>query len=170
MRQYRIISVVKKIFLPLSSPDRLTMLLVQSLGQSLKGKLRLRAIDTISVPMNKAQEKIFLYLTFEGGGGGVCTGTTNRLHVFNSKNKCQKEIIMAQKFYCKWCGTNYSSVSSLTSGHRSRNPEGKYHELYEGAEKSQYTCKFCGAKYSSLSSLTSGSCSKSPYKKHHPAL
>lgn len=100
----------------------------------------------------------------------VYTGTTNRLHVFNSKNKCQKEIIMAQKFYCKWCGTNYSSVSSLTSGHCSRNPEGKYHELYEGAEKSQYTCKFCGAKYSSLSSLTSGSCSKSPYKKHHPAL
>ena len=100
----------------------------------------------------------------------VCTGTTKRLHVFNSKNKCQKEIIMAQKFYCKWCGSNYSSVSSLTSGHCSRNPEGKYHELYEGAEKSQYTCKFCGAKYSSLSSLTSGSCSKSPYKKHHPAL
>ncbi|UTC45006.1 hypothetical protein E4N66_06775 [Treponema sp. OMZ 857] len=77
---------------------------------------------------------------------------------------------MAQKFYCKWCGINYSSVSGLTSCSCSRNPEGKHHELYEGAEKSQYTCKFCGAKYSSLSSLTSGSCSKSPYKKHHPAL
>ena len=77
---------------------------------------------------------------------------------------------MAQKFYCKWCGINYSSVSGLTSCSCSRNPEGKHHELYEGAEKNQYTCKFCGAKYSSLSSLTSGSCSKSPYKKHHPAL
>lgn len=77
---------------------------------------------------------------------------------------------MAEKFYCKWCGQSYSSVSSLTSGSCSRNPEGKRHELYEGSEKTQYTCKYCGQKYSSISSLTSGSCSKSPHKKHHPAM
>ena len=77
---------------------------------------------------------------------------------------------MSDKFYCKWCGQSYSSVSSLTSGLCSRNPEGNRHELYEGSEKSQYTCKYCGQKYSSLSSLTLGICSKSPHKKHHPAL
>ncbi len=77
---------------------------------------------------------------------------------------------MAEKFYCKWCGQNFSSVSSLTANSCSRNPEGKKHELYEGSEKSQYTCKFCGQKFSSISSLTANSCSKSPHKKHHPAL
>lgn len=77
---------------------------------------------------------------------------------------------MADKFYCKWCGNNSSSVSSLISKTCSRNPEGKKHALYEGSEKAQYTCKYCGLKFSSLTSLTSKSCSKSPYKYHHPAL
>jgi redox-regulated HSP33 family molecular chaperone len=77
---------------------------------------------------------------------------------------------MAEKFYCKWCGTSYPSVSSLTASSCLRNPEGKKHELYEGSEKSQYTCKYCGTKYPSLSSLTASSCSKSPHKKHHPAM
>lgn len=72
-------------------------------------------------------------------------------------------------FYCKWCGSKYSSVSSLTNGSCSKSPTRK-HELYEGSEKSQYTCKYCGAHYSSISSLTNGSCSKSPNKKHSPAL
>ena len=74
-------------------------------------------------------------------------------------------------FYCKWCGQKYSSVSSLTNGFCSKNPNGKKHELYEGSEKAQYTCKYCGQKYSSLSSLTNGFCSKNPNgKKHEPAL
>ncbi len=74
-------------------------------------------------------------------------------------------------FYCKCCGTKYSSVSSLTSGFCSKNPEGKKHALYEGSEKSQYVCKYCGTKYSSISSLCSGFCSKNPNGKHHsPAL
>jgi transcription elongation factor Elf1 len=77
---------------------------------------------------------------------------------------------MAEKFYCKWCGQSYSSVSTLTATSCSRNPEGKKHELYEGSEKAQYTCKYCGQKYSSLSTLTATSCSKSPHKKHHPAM
>ncbi len=73
-------------------------------------------------------------------------------------------------FYCKWCGHKSSSVSNLTVGSCSRNPEGNKHSLYEGSEKTQYTCKFCGSKSSSLSNLTVGSCSKSPTKKHQPAL
>lgn len=72
-------------------------------------------------------------------------------------------------YFCKWCGTKYSNVSSLTSGQCIRSPS-KRHELYEGSEKSQYVCKYCGTKYSNLSSLTSGQCLKSPSKKHEPAL
>ena len=74
-------------------------------------------------------------------------------------------------FYCKCCGSKYSSISSLTSMSCSKNPDGKHHVLYEGSEKSQYACKYCGSKYSSLSSLTSMSCSKNPTGKHHsPAM
>lgn len=72
--------------------------------------------------------------------------------------------------YCKWCGGQGSSASSLTSSSCSKNPEGNKHELYEGSEKSQYECAYCGSKYSSISSMCSSSCSKSPHKKHHPAL
>ncbi|MDR0569024.1 MAG: hypothetical protein LBG87_07465 [Spirochaetaceae bacterium] len=77
---------------------------------------------------------------------------------------------MAENYYCKWCGSKYPSVSSLTASPCSRNPEGKTHALYEGSEKSQYTCKYCGSKYPSLSSLTASPCQKSPHKKHHPAM
>jgi DNA-directed RNA polymerase subunit RPC12/RpoP len=73
-------------------------------------------------------------------------------------------------FYCKWCGTKYSTVSGLTTNSCSRNPEGKKHELYEGSEKTQYTCKYCGTKHSTISGLTTNACSKSPTKKHQPAL
>ena len=73
-------------------------------------------------------------------------------------------------FYCKWCGSKSSSVSSLTASGCSKNPDGKKHERYEGSEKSQYTCKCCGSNSSSLSSLTASGCSKSSTKKHQPAL
>lgn len=74
-------------------------------------------------------------------------------------------------FYCKYCGTKYSSVSGLTAATCSRNPDGKKHVLYEGSEKSQYTCKHCGTKYSSITGLTAASCSRNPHgKKHEPAL
>jgi DNA-directed RNA polymerase subunit RPC12/RpoP len=75
----------------------------------------------------------------------------------------------AAHYYCKWCGSKYSSISSLTAGSCSRNSNGKKHELYEGSEKKQYYCKWCGSKYSSISSLTAGSCSRNPNgKKHEP--
>ncbi len=60
-------------------------------------------------------------------------------------------------YYCKYCGTKASSVSSLTGNSCSRHPDGPNrgkHALYEGQEKSQYTCKYCGTKSSSLGSLT----------------
>ena len=80
-------------------------------------------------------------------------------------------------YYCVYCGSKYSSVSSLTANSCSRHPDGPSrgkHVLYEGSEKSQYTCKYCGTKYSSLSSLTANSCSRHPNGpskgKHSPAL
>jgi len=80
-------------------------------------------------------------------------------------------------FYCEYCGTNRSSVSSLPGGFCSKHPLGSNkgkHKLYEGGEKSQYTCKYCGTNRSSISSLTSGFCSKHPdgsnKGKHSPAL
>ena len=77
---------------------------------------------------------------------------------------------MSEKFYCKYCGTERSSVSSLTSGSCSKSPEGKYHVPYEGGAKDKYACKYCGTERSSISSLTSGSCSKNPNGKNHIPL
>lgn len=80
-------------------------------------------------------------------------------------------------FYCEYCGTKYSNVSSLTASSCGHHPNGfnkGKHSLYEGGEKPQYTCKFCGTKYSSIQGLTSSSCGRHPdgfnKGKHSPAL
>lgn len=80
-------------------------------------------------------------------------------------------------FYCEYCGTKASSVSSLTASSCSRHPNGPAkgkHKLYEGSEKSKYTCKYCGTSASSISSMTASSCSRHPNGsskgKHSPAL
>ncbi|MBE8724775.1 hypothetical protein [Flavobacterium hungaricum] len=80
-------------------------------------------------------------------------------------------------FYCEYCGTKSSSISSLTASSCSRHPLGGNrgkHKLYEGSEKSKYNCKYCGTSSSSLSSLTGSSCSRHPEGsnkgKHAPAL
>lgn len=68
-------------------------------------------------------------------------------------------------FYCEYCGTKSSSVSSLTSGFCPRHPNGSSkgrHKLYEGAEKAKYTCEYCGRDASSISSLISGFCPRHP--------
>jgi transcription elongation factor Elf1 len=88
-----------------------------------------------------------------------------------------KEGIMAEKFYCKYCGQSFSSVQSLTQNWCLKNPAGKSgqrHVLYEGGEKAQYTCKYCGQKFASLQSLTHNWCLKNPAGKtgqpHEAAL
>ncbi len=80
-------------------------------------------------------------------------------------------------YYCKYCGSKFSSISSLTGSSCSRHPDGSHkgrHALYEGSEKKEYLCKYCGSKYSSISSLTGSSCPRHPngsHKgKHEPAL
>jgi len=80
-------------------------------------------------------------------------------------------------FYCEYCGTKYSSVSSLTGSPCHRHPDGVNkgkHKLYEGSEKPKYTCKYCGNGSSSILSLTSSPCHRHPNGinkgKHSPAL
>lgn len=80
-------------------------------------------------------------------------------------------------FYCEYCGSKASSISSLTSSSCAKHPSGLNkgrHKLYEGGEKSKYFCKYCGANASTISSLTKSSCSKHPNGlnkgNHSPAL
>lgn len=80
-------------------------------------------------------------------------------------------------YYCRFCGSRFANVSSLTSSTCPRHPLGGHkgkHELYEGSEKSRYTCKYCGYTAASISSLTSMTCVRHPdgsHKgKHSPAL
>ncbi|MDD4538478.1 MAG: hypothetical protein PHT80_05645 [Lentisphaeria bacterium] len=81
------------------------------------------------------------------------------------------------KFYCKYCGGKFSSISSLTFSNCPRHPDGPSkgrHVLYEGSEKKEYLCKFCGSKSSSISSLTFSNCPRHPNGtnkgRHQPAL
>ena len=80
-------------------------------------------------------------------------------------------------YYCEYCGTKSSSISSLTASSCSRHPLGPNkgkHKLYEGSEKSKYNCKYCGTSATTISSLTASSCSRHPEGhnkgKHAPAL
>jgi DNA-directed RNA polymerase subunit RPC12/RpoP len=68
-------------------------------------------------------------------------------------------------YYCKYCGSSFSSVSALTANTCQRHPSGAgkgKHALYEGGEKKQFTCKFCGSNFSSLSALTANTCQRHP--------
>ena len=80
-------------------------------------------------------------------------------------------------YYCEYCGTKSSSISSLTGSSCLRHPLGSLkgrHKLYEGTEKTKYSCKYCGTSSSTISSLTGGTCSRHPNGslkgKHSPAL
>lgn len=80
-------------------------------------------------------------------------------------------------FYCEYCGSKASSVSSLTGNPCNRHPNGSgkgKHKLYEGSEKTKYTCKYCGTSSSSINSLTGNPCNRHPNGsgkgKHSPAL
>lgn len=80
-------------------------------------------------------------------------------------------------YYCEYCGSKSTSVSSLTAGFCLRHPNGANkgkHKLYEGTEKAQYVCKYCGTKNTTLFSLTAGWCLRHPNGtnkgKHSPAL
>jgi protein-arginine kinase activator protein McsA len=81
-----------------------------------------------------------------------------------------------QKYYCKYCGMEYSNVRDLTANQCPNHPLGKRgykHELYEGSVKAQYTCKYCGMIYKDLLNLTRNICQRHPGGKgrcHEPAL
>lgn len=84
---------------------------------------------------------------------------------------------MGQKYYCKYCGKEYNSVSYLTANSCMRHPDGPgkgKHALYEGSEKSKYTCKYCGKEYNTISYMTANKCLRHPkgtFKgNHEPAL
>ena len=81
------------------------------------------------------------------------------------------------KVYCKFCGTPFQNVASLTNGRCQRHPDGPgagRHELYEGGEKSEYTCKYCGLRARDIQTLTNTRCQRHPdgvnKGRHSPAL
>lgn len=71
------------------------------------------------------------------------------------------------KVNCQFCGTERSSILSLTAASCSKNPNGKYHSPYEGSEKLKYTCKYCGTERSSILNLTSATCNKNANGHYH---
>ena len=69
------------------------------------------------------------------------------------------------KFYCEYCGQEFSSIQSMTNNTCFRHPNGFHkgkHKPYEGTEKSRYTCKYCGQEFSSIQSMTNSTCFRHP--------
>ncbi len=74
-----------------------------------------------------------------------------------------------EKFYCEYCGQDFSSVYALTHGKCLKHPDGQsegYHKLYEGGEKSKYPCKYCGEQFDSIWRMTHITCSHHPNRDH----
>ena len=78
---------------------------------------------------------------------------------------------MAEKYYCKHCGSDFSSISRMKeSQHRcSKSPTG-FHEPYGGIERDRYPCAYCGSEFSSISRMKESQhrCSRSPTGFHWP--
>ena len=82
-----------------------------------------------------------------------------------SERKTSGASAKKEKFYCEYCGQDFSSVYALTHGKCSNHPDGRdagYHKLYEGGEKSKYTCKYCGNQFDSIWRMTHIECSQHP--------
>ncbi|MDR0927299.1 MAG: hypothetical protein LBO69_05985 [Ignavibacteria bacterium] len=80
---------------------------------------------------------------------------------------------MAEKYYCKYCGSHYDSIAQLVGQNCYKNPDGKRHVLYEGStQKKEYVCKHCGAHAGNIARLTGLTCPKNRNgnKHHEPAL
>ena len=84
---------------------------------------------------------------------------------------------MATKFYCEYCGHEFTNVRALTACSCPRHPDGPgkgKHKLYEGSEKSVYTCKYCGHQFNSIRAMINCSCPRHPNGsgkgRHAPAL
>lgn len=105
---------------------------------------------------------IFKNVAFSSfSGSSSSSGTRSSSSTTSSSYRNTRTI----SYYCKYCGSKASSISSLTSGSCPKHPNGwckGNHEPYQGNEKKNYYCEYCGAKASSISSLTSGSCPKHP--------
>ncbi|MBB5217960.1 Zn finger protein HypA/HybF involved in hydrogenase expression [Treponema rectale] len=111
---------------------------------------------------------IFLLSVFKdaifssGSGSSSSSGSSRSTYTSSSSTRSSSSSI---SYYCKYCGSKASSISSLTSGSCPKHPNGwckGNHEPYQGNEQKNYYCEYCGSKASSISSLTSGSCPKHP--------
>ena len=88
---------------------------------------------------------------------------TNQTPRTNKTSETKK----TERYYCKWCGYDYSSIRLLTNNRCNKNPNSNYHEPYEGSEKAKYCCKWCGYDYSSIRLLTNNRCNKNPNGEYH---
>lgn len=73
----------------------------------------------------------------------------------------------SKRYFCKYCGAHYPSLSTLTINQCKNSPTGK-HGLFEGEEMKRYFCKCCGIVYPSIGTLTTNQCKNSRSGKHQP--
>ncbi|WP_198931829.1 SH3 domain-containing protein [Labilibacter marinus] len=91
--------------------------------------------------------------------------TSQKEKIVDNESTVEKEVV----FYCKFCGKNDSSISSLTSSSCRYSSNGK-HQPYEGKDSLKFCCKYCGKEDATISSLTSGACRNNSSGKHKPYI
>ena len=72
-----------------------------------------------------------------------------------------------EKVYCKYCGDSHRDIRLLTTLRCRKNPNGDYHEPYEGDEKDRYYCKYCGDSHRDIRLLTTLRCRKNQNSDYH---
>lgn len=82
--------------------------------------------------------------------------------------------LSADNYSCRFCGSRFSSISSMTANKCSRHPDGAYkgyHSPYQGDNaKKKFFCSYCGSSFTSIGSMTANKCSRHPngaYKGYH---
>ena len=72
------------------------------------------------------------------------------------------------KFYCEYCGLNFSTIeelnSSICSNHKFMNIKGS-HKLYDGEDNTKLICRYCGQGFTSMQE-SFGTCIKHPKGEH----
>ena len=69
--------------------------------------------------------------------------------------------------FCKFCGYSHRDIRALTNARCQKNPDGDWHEPYEGDEKDRYICKYCGYSHRDIRSLTNARCRNNPHGDYH---
>ena len=76
--------------------------------------------------------------------------------IWEWSDKLEDDPEPVEKFYCKYCGFESSSLRGLLLNDCVLHPAGRFngkHEVYEGVKGGKYYCNYCGKESTSIRGL-----------------